>query len=99
MSTSRDSSRGRQSGDNRGFQGKKKKEYKKIKATPQADPAKGIRLNKYISNSGVSSRREADKYIASGNVVVNGNVITEMGFILILIFVIICNFLFGSNDI
>ncbi len=80
MSTSRDSSRGRQSGDNNGFQGKKKKEYKKIKATPQADPAKGIRLNKYISNSGVSSRREADKYIASGNVVVNGNVITEMGF-------------------
>ena len=84
MSASRDSSRGRQSGDNSGsnsgFQGKKKKEYKKIKATPQADPAAGIRLNKYISNSGVSSRREADKYIASGNVTINGKVITEMGF-------------------
>ena len=80
MSASRDSSRGRQSGSNSGFQGKKKKEYKKIKATPQADPADGIRLNKYISNSGVSSRREADKYIASGNVTINGKVITEMGF-------------------
>jgi 23S rRNA pseudouridine2605 synthase len=82
MSASKDSSRGRQggSGNNSGFQGKKKKEYKKIKATKQADPADGIRLNKYISNSGVSSRREADKYIASGNVTINGKVVTEMGF-------------------
>lgn len=40
----------------------------------------GIRLNKYISNSGVCSRRDADLYISSGNVVVNGKVITELGF-------------------
>ncbi len=39
-----------------------------------------IRLNKYISNSGVCSRRDADIYIQSGNVKVNGEVITEMGY-------------------
>lgn len=39
----------------------------------------GIRLNKYIANSGVCSRREADMYIATGQVVVNGKVVNEMG--------------------
>ena len=39
-----------------------------------------IRLNKYISNSGVCSRRDADIYIQSGNVKVNNVVITEMGY-------------------
>jgi len=39
-----------------------------------------IRLNKYISNSGVCSRRDADIYIQSGNVTVNGVVVTEMGY-------------------
>ncbi|EKF54214.1 ribosomal large subunit pseudouridine synthase B [Galbibacter marinus] len=39
-----------------------------------------IRLNKYIANSGICSRRDADIYIASGNVTVNGEVITEMGY-------------------
>jgi 23S rRNA pseudouridine2605 synthase len=38
-----------------------------------------IRLNKYVANSGVCSRRDADIYIQSGNVKVNGEVITEMG--------------------
>ena len=38
------------------------------------------RLNKYISNSGVCSRREADKYIKAGLVSVNNKVIIEMGF-------------------
>jgi 23S rRNA pseudouridine2605 synthase len=38
-----------------------------------------IRLNKYISNSGMCSRRDADIYIQSGNVKVNGVVVTEMG--------------------
>ncbi|MFN0727945.1 pseudouridine synthase [Polaribacter gochangensis] len=79
MSTDKHSSRGRQSGNNSGFQGKKK-EYRKIKTAPKANPEDGIRLNKYIANSGVSSRREADKLIASGNVTVDGVVITEMGF-------------------
>jgi 23S rRNA pseudouridine2605 synthase len=39
-----------------------------------------IRLNKYVANAGVCSRREADTYIAAGNVTVNGKPITEMGF-------------------
>lgn len=39
-----------------------------------------IRLNKYIANSGMSSRRDADIYIQSGNVKVNGEVVTEMGY-------------------
>jgi 23S rRNA pseudouridine2605 synthase len=38
-----------------------------------------IRLNKYIANSGVGSRREADELIKMGLVSVNGTVITEMG--------------------
>lgn len=39
-----------------------------------------IRLNKYVANAGVCSRREADTYIAAGNVTVNGKPVTEMGF-------------------
>lgn len=39
-----------------------------------------IRLNKYIANSGVCSRREADVHIATGLVSVNGKVVTEMGY-------------------
>jgi len=39
-----------------------------------------IRLNKYIANSGICSRREADDHIAIGLVTVNGKVITEMGY-------------------
>ena len=38
-----------------------------------------LRLNKFIANSGMCSRRDADIYIQSGNVKVNGQVITEMG--------------------
>ncbi|MDP3313479.1 pseudouridine synthase [Lutibacter sp.] len=40
----------------------------------------GIRLNKYISNSGICSRREADVYIKAGNAMVNGKIMTEMGY-------------------
>ena len=42
--------------------------------------AGGMRLNKYIANSGKCSRRDADIFISSGNVQVNGKVITEMGY-------------------
>jgi 23S rRNA pseudouridine2605 synthase len=52
------------------------KKPKPIKSLETED----IRLNKYISNSGVCSRRDADIYIQSGNVKVNGEVITEMGY-------------------
>lgn len=40
----------------------------------------GIRLNKYISNAGICSRRDADMYIETGSATVNGKVITEMGY-------------------
>jgi 23S rRNA pseudouridine2605 synthase len=39
-----------------------------------------IRLNKYIANSGICSRRDADLHISTGLVTVNGKVITEMGY-------------------
>lgn len=44
------------------------------------DPEAGMRLNKYIANSGICSRRDADIYIASGVVTVNDEVITQMGY-------------------
>jgi 23S rRNA pseudouridine2605 synthase len=56
------------------------------KPAPKKAPAKpktgddSIRLNKYIANSGVCSRREADIYIQSGSVRVNGEPVTEMGY-------------------
>ena len=54
----------------------------KIKTPPPTPKAYDgtIRLNKYIANAGICSRREADKLIAAGSVMVNGKVVTEMGF-------------------
>ncbi|WP_313807400.1 pseudouridine synthase [Flavobacterium sp.] len=52
----------------------------KAPKAPKAKDSDDIRLNKYISNSGVCSRRDADIYIQSGNVKVNGEVVTEMGY-------------------
>jgi len=49
----------------------------KVKKTGDSD---AIRLNKYIANSGICSRREADTYIRSGSATVNGKIITEMGY-------------------
>lgn len=51
----------------------------KVAAAPKEDNGV-MRLNKYISNSGVCSRRDADLYITSGNVKVNGEVVTELGY-------------------
>ncbi|WP_460907974.1 pseudouridine synthase [Spirosoma areae] len=44
------------------------------------DGAGLTRLNRYIANSGVCSRREADELIAQGDISVNGKVVTEMGY-------------------
>src|SRR5574344_1260382 len=46
---------------------------------PKAEGESGVRLNKYISNSGICSRREADEYIQAGLVKVNDVIITELG--------------------
>ena len=43
------------------------------------DPNAEIRLNKYMANAGICSRREADEYITGGKVKVNGEVVTELG--------------------
>ncbi len=59
--------------------GKKKYDAKKTKNKQPSD-TNLIRLNRYVANSGVCSRREADIYIASGNVTVNGKPISEMGY-------------------
>jgi len=40
----------------------------------------GIRLNKYIANAGICSRRKADEFIANGDVKVNNEVVLEMGY-------------------
>ena len=57
-----------------------KKAKKPNQAPKQPKTKDEIRLNKYISNSGVCSRRDADIYIQSGNVKVNGIPVTEMGY-------------------
>lgn len=54
---------------------KKRIEYKE----EHVDPNEPIRLNKYLANAGICSRREADEYIKAGVVSVNGQVITELG--------------------
>lgn len=58
---------------------KKKKIFKQIKYKENADPTTPIRLNKYLANAGVCSRREADEFIQAGVVKVNGEVVTELG--------------------
>ena len=57
-----------------------KTEKKPNQASKRPKVKDEIRLNKYISNSGVCSRRDADIYIQSGNVKVNGIPVTEMGY-------------------
>ena len=69
-------------GDKREHRNKRQKgkpTYKK-KAAPQSKSDGSIRLNKYIANAGICSRREADMYISIGNVTVNGKVVNEMGY-------------------
>ena len=54
---------------------KKRIEYKE----EHIDPNEPIRLNKFLSNAGVCSRREADQHILAGEVTVNGQVVKELG--------------------
>jgi 23S rRNA pseudouridine2605 synthase len=74
----------------------KPKSKKRFSKTPESTPRKAItrnspkvnspvqsdliRLNRYLANSGICSRREADTFIAAGSVSVNGKTITEMGY-------------------
>ena len=54
---------------------KKRIEYKE----ENFDPNEPIRLNKFLANAGICSRREADEFIQAGVVSVNGEVVTELG--------------------
>lgn len=54
---------------------KKRIEYKE----ENIDPTEPLRLNKFLANAGVCSRREADEFIQAGLVTVNGEVVTELG--------------------
>lgn len=54
---------------------KKQIEYKETHIDPDAP----IRLNKYLANAGICSRREADEFIEAGVVKVNGEIVTELG--------------------
>src|SRR5690606_10772967 len=83
----------RQGGDNKKRSGRQGGQLKKVSYSRGNAPIQKqhkskktqmspdqIRLNKYIANSGICSRRDADIYIASGNVTVNGEVVVEMGY-------------------
>jgi 23S rRNA pseudouridine2605 synthase len=92
MDQNNKSSRGRQSSQNQkskagDFKDRRKTAGSKpFKKTVKVDAKKvettktGIRLNKYISNAGICSRREADVFIGSGSAKVNGKIVTEMGY-------------------
>lgn len=57
------------------YSNKKRAAYREATIDPNAP----LRLNKYLSNAGICSRREADNYIAAGLITVNGTVVTELG--------------------
>ncbi|MDR0693780.1 MAG: rRNA pseudouridine synthase [Prevotellaceae bacterium] len=73
--------------DNRSFDKPKRTYAEKPKGIKNTKTAKTVveqhseetRLNKYIANSGICSRREADNYITAGLVSINGQVVTELG--------------------
>lgn len=70
----------RKKGKYAGADQESKPEYdlKSIQRKPHSDVDE-IRLNKYIANSGICSRRDADKLIENGEITVNGKVVTELG--------------------
>lgn len=57
------------------YSNKKRAAYREASIDPNAP----LRLNKYLSNAGICSRREADNYITAGLITVNGTVVTELG--------------------
>ncbi|MDR1809097.1 MAG: rRNA pseudouridine synthase [Prevotella sp.] len=64
---------------NKKFAPKKKVIIRPVKYKENIDPSTPLRLNKYLANAGVCSRREADNYITAGVVKVNGLVVSELG--------------------
>ena len=58
-------------------EGKERKSFSPYRQ--EVDLSKPVRLNKYLANAGICSRREADEYIQAGVISVNGEIITELG--------------------
>lgn len=67
--------------ENDGYDANSKYSKKKQLAFKKAaiDPNEPLRLNKFLANAGLCSRREADEYIKAGVVTVNGVIVNEMG--------------------
>jgi 23S rRNA pseudouridine2605 synthase len=57
------------------YSNKKQAEYRRN----EVDLSKPVRLNKFLANAGICSRREADEFIKAGVITVNGEFVTEMG--------------------
>lgn len=60
--------------------GSPSRDFRKNKESAPEKEEETIRLNRYIANAGVSSRREADKLIQEGHIKINGKVTTELGY-------------------
>ncbi|MBF0576095.1 pseudouridine synthase [Dysgonomonas sp. GY617] len=71
--------RDQRSGDSQNRSKGPKQLFKPVKYKENLDPETPIRLNKYLANAGVCSRREADSFITAGVVRVNGELVSELG--------------------
>ncbi|MDP3453450.1 MAG: pseudouridine synthase [Bacteroidales bacterium] len=65
--------------DENSFKSDRKPVMRERKSKSAVSNEGSVRLNKFISNSGICSRREADEYIEAGLVTVNGEIITQLG--------------------
>lgn len=61
------------------FEKREKKKPIPSSTTPAVKQSEFTRINKYIANAGVCSRRDADELIAAGEIKINGKVVTELG--------------------
>ncbi|MCK5776352.1 MAG: hypothetical protein KAH25_09250, partial [Bacteroidales bacterium] len=59
---------------------KSKKKFESQASIEKRVEKDGIRLNKFIANAGICSRRDADKHIVAGQVTINGKVVDQMGY-------------------
>ncbi len=59
---------------------KSKKKFESQASIEKRVEKDGIRLNKFIANAGICSRRDADKHIVAGSVTINGKVVDQMGY-------------------
>ena len=70
---------GKRNPENRQQTGSKTKRHFQKKKGPGTEKSEGIRLNKFLANAGIASRRAADQLIEGGAVTINGKVVTRLG--------------------